>query len=366
MARKFILMTDTGSGKKQDIAPEDYLKTDALEQKEQTVDNLYTVLTLEKGTFEETALSQILKRSYLNVPTVRLSLEGVTASFGEYIAEYMQYVEEGEVIATVYTEIDEIAVEEAQIKLQRLKERYQEAETQAQEDLADITEQRGLIYNDYKRAVQDIRYAQRQLDWEYTKYSYENQIADAEEELEKLTRIGGVYEIKAETAGYVYYNTKYSAGEELKDGDYICHIMNSSVVYAATTSQAEQFHYGMEVIFDNRNGLTPATVVNGGSWALYGNLDTGEAIFRLDFEQDVDELDKTGLNNLALKGNLKTVENVIIIPKAAVTVEEDEYFVTVLKEDGTLLKTEFIPGGSNVESYWVLAGLTEGMKIVYN
>lgn len=360
------LVTDTGSGKKQDIELEDYLKTDVLEQEEQTVDSLYTVLTLEKGTFEEEALKQILKRSYLNVPTIRLSMEGLTASFGEYVADYMQYVEEGDVIATVYTDIDEIAVEEARIKLQRLQERYQEAETQMQEDLEDITEQRGLIYNDYKRAVQDIRYSQRQLDWEYTKYSYESQIEEAKEELEKLTQIGAVYEVKAETAGYVYYTTKYSAGKELKDGDYICHIMNSNVVYAATASQADQFHYGMQVIFDNRNGLTPAAVVNGGSWALYGNLDTEQVIFRLNFEQDVAELDKTGLNNLVLKGNLKTVENVIIIPKAAVTVENDEYFVTVLKEDGTLLKTEFIPGGSNVESYWVLAGLTEGMKIVYN
>ena len=360
------LVTDTGSGKKQDIEPEDYLKLDALEQEEQTVDSLYTVLTLEKGTFEEEALKQILKRSYLNVPTVRFSLEEVKASFGEYIAEYMQYVEEGDVIATVYTEIDEIAVEEARIRLQRLQERYQQEETQMQEDLADIREQSALIYNDYKREVQDIRYSQRQLDWEYTRYSYENQIKEAEKNLEKLTQIGEVYEVKAETSGFVYYTTKYPAGKELKEGDYICHIMNSNVVYAATTSQAELFHYGMEVSFDNRNGLTPATVVNGGTWILYGNLEPEEAIFRLYFEQDVDELDKTGLNNLVLKGNLKTVENVIVIPKKAVEVENNEYFVTVLKKDGTLLKTEFIPGGSNVENYWVLEGLTEGMQIVYN
>ena len=132
------------------------------------------------------------------------------------------------------------------------------------------------------------------------------------------------------------------------------------------TDQADQFYYGMEVNFDNNNGLTPAVVVSGGNWMMYGNLDLNYTIFRLDFEQEISELNQTGLNNLVLKGNLKTVENVIVIPKAAVEIEEDEYFVTVLKEDGSLLKTEFIPGGSNVESYWVLDGLTEGMRIVYN
>lgn len=361
------LVTDTGSGKNQDIIREDYLKTDVLDQQEaQTVENLYQVITLSKGTFEEEALKQILKRSYINVPTVELSMEGMKAYFGEYLAEHMDQVEVGDVIATVYTEVDEIAIEEAKVRLQRLEERYQAAEEQMKEDLETNRDERALIYNDYKRWIMDIRYRQRELDWEYEKYNYERQIEDAKEELEKLTRVGDIYEVRADIAGYVNYQTKYPAGKELKDGDYICHIMNSSEVYAVTDEQADRFHYGMEVAFDNRNGMTPGKVVNGGSWILYGNLDTDKTIFKLEFEEDVSQLDKTGLNNLVLKGNLKTMENVIVIPKKAVTVEEDEYFVTVLKEDGTLLKTEFIPGGSNVENYWVLEGLSEGMKIVYN
>ena len=58
------------------------------------------------------------------------------------------------------------------------------------------------------------------------------------------------------------------------------------------------------------------------------------------------------------------MENVILIPKTAVTVDGDECFVTVLQEDGSLLKTEFIPGGSNAEYYWVFDGLNEGMNII--
>lgn len=361
------LVTDTGSGKQKEIPIEDYLKTEVLEEKrEQTVESMYHVLTLAKGTFEDEALKQIIKQSYINVPTVRFSLDGIKATFGEYVAEYFQYVEEGDVIATVHTSVDEIALEEAKLKLQRLEERYQTAEEQMNEDLQTISDNKHYAYDAHKSELLDIDYKQRQLDWEYEKENYEIQIADAKEELQKLTRVGAVYEVKATMSGYVTYSRKYAAGTELKDGDYICHIMNSNVVYAVTDSQADQFHYGMKVIFDNTNGLTPGTVVNGGSWALYGNLDTNNVIFRLDFEQDISELDRTGLNNLVLKGNLKEMKNVILIPKKAVTVEENEYFVTVLKEDGSLLKTEFIPGGSNVENYWVLEGLTEGMKIVYN
>ena len=280
--------------------------------------------------------------------------------------QWNHIAEKGDVIATVRTDVDSIRINSAQIELTRLQERYQEAEQQMNEDLQDILDERALTYNSYKRKIIDIRYQQKQQDWELEKYNYENSIRVAKEELDKLTKIGSVYEVKAPVSGYVNYSYKYAAGMELRDGYYICHISNDNVVYATTTVQADRFHYGMEFVFDNRNGLTPGRAVSGGSWELYGNLDTQETIFRLEFEQDVEELDAAGLNNLVLKGNLRTMDNVILVPREAVTEEENEYFVTVLKEDGTLLKTEFVPGGSNVGYYWVLDGLTEGTKIVYN
>lgn len=361
------LVTDTGSGKQQEIAKEDYLNTEVLlNQGEQTVEDLYQVLTLEKSTFEEVALNQILSRDYINAPTVELDLEGVTAYFGGFLVEYMQYVEVGDVVATVYTEVDEIAIEEATIRLQRLQERYQQAQVQNTEERQEILEERAKLTDVYEQQLMDLRYHKLNLSWDYNKYNYESQIAEASEQLNKLLEVGEVYEVKTDVAGYVVFGTRYTSGTEMQNGSYICHILNSSVVYTTMTDQADQFYYGMKVNFDNNNGLTPAVVVSGGNWMMYGNLDLDYTIFRLDFEQDISELNQTGLNNLVLKGNLKTVENVIVIPKAAVEIEEDEYFVTVLKEDGSLLKTEFIPGGNNVESYWVLDGLTEGMRIVYN
>ena len=96
------LVTDTGSGTKQEIAKEAYLDMNALEnQGEQTAESLYQVLTLEKSTFEDAALSQILSRDYINTPTVRFDLEGVTAYYAEYRVEFKQYVEVGDVVAVV-------------------------------------------------------------------------------------------------------------------------------------------------------------------------------------------------------------------------------------------------------------------------
>lgn len=385
-------VTDTGSGESASIAKEDYLMTKALDQGEQTVDQLYTVLTLEKGTFEEAADEQLMKRQYINTPILRLDVDGREATFGEYLVQLMDYVEPGTVIATVHVEVDKLVQEETRLRLQRLQERYQSAEVQAQKDLQKILDRKAITYNDFHKNILDIRYRQRQKDWEYTKFDYENQIEETKKELDKLTKVGEIYEIKADRAGFVNIESRYTEGQELWDGAYICHILDNQHIFAEGQRQADQFSYGMELALDTREGMAKAKVVSGGSRALYGNLESARAvatgsmtaieaayeswisggvsstgpraIFLLEFEEDVSE--KKGFNNMMLKGNLKTIENVIVIPKEAVTEQNEQYYVTILKEDGSLLKTEFIPGGSNGDEFWVLDGLTEGMQIVYN
>ena len=362
------LVTDTGSGKQQEIAREDYLLLPEAENRETPgADDHYQVLTLEKGTFTETALRQTLNRtlSLEDFPSVRLALEEEHMKFGTYMAEYMDYVEVGDVLATVYVEKDPIAVEEARMALTRLQERFGEAEAAAKEELEEMESKRPYIYNSYEQQIADIRYRQRQLDWENESYRFNNWIAEAKKRIDKLAKVGEVYEVKADRAGYVLYETRYSQGTVLHEGDYICHIMDDDKIYLYTDMQAEQMPYGKEVEFETRAGRMPGRVVNGGQLALYGNLDTDRAVFRLYPEEGANQVNRANLNSATMNTNLKTIQNVIVVPKQAVTVQNEKYYVTLLREDGSLVKTQFLPGGSNVEEYWVLRGLSEGMQIVY-
>ena len=58
------------------------------------------------------------------------------------------------------------------------------------------------------------------------------------------------------------------------------------------------------------------------------------------------------------------MENVLLVPAEAVTIDKRKYYVTVLGEGGSMTKTQFIPGGGNDEYYWVFDGLQEGTRIV--
>ena len=358
------LVTDTGSGKSNMIAREDYLMVPT-EQK--TADDQYRLLTLEEGTFEEEILDQTMNRmlSLNDIPSVRLQVKEEQMRMGEYVADHMSKVEKGDVIARVYVEKDAIALEEAQIALQRLQERFTQAQSDADWELQEMEEARLYIYDSYDQRIADIRLRQRQMDWENERYHYEENIADAAKRLKELQEVGEVYEVKADRAGYVFYSARYVEGFILHYNDYICHIIDPDKIYVFTDSQSAQMSFGKQVEFDSRQGKMTGQVVNGGQLALYGNLDTGRTVFRLYPDGSESLVNLNNLTSVTMNAELKRVEHVVLVPVQAVTVENDSYYVTVRREDGSLVKTAFLPGGSNLNEYWVLEGLSAGMQIVY-
>lgn len=59
----------------------------------------------------------------------------------------------------------------------------------------------------------------------------------------------------------------------------------------------------------------------------------------------------------------RSMANVVLVPKRAVTLKAGSTYVRVKQEDGSVLYQSFIAGGSDNENYWVAEGLTEGMEV---
>lgn len=362
------LITDTGSGKQSEISREEYLDQDALNlPPEQREAENYRVHVLEKGIYTDQGVNQVFFRYITSTSILWLDMEADSAQYAGGTSNQMQYlgqyVEPGEVIAQIEVDYDELQLDETELKLTRLQERYARGKEKLAKDLEDMQVERTMIYNDYERMVIDVRCRQMQLDWEMESRVYERQIAETQKLLQSLNESGAVQEVKADRAGYVIYAGWREEDSDLKDGDYICHIVSPDYYSFDAEAQSDQFDYGKKLEFKSEPGLT-GTVVSGGSRALYGNLDLGKVVIRVDSDEQDTPKTRMENNDLITDGSKNKVENVVLVPKEAVSVQEDRYFVTVLKEDGSLLKTEFIPGGSNQEVYWVWDGLTEGMKII--
>lgn len=351
----------------ENIVKTEYLNLDALKEKNTDSSGKYQVLTLEKGTFEEPILGQSMEWTVGNVPEVRMELQGETVTFGDYNVWMFEPVEKGDVLATVNVQADEIDLKQKQIKLQRLIERYDRAKTKNQENLEELLLNRSMIYNDYQRSVVDIQYKQAQLDFAKQERQFQYDIQKAQEEVDKIVSRQAQQEILSPRSGFVFFQARQTPGKELKDEFYVCSIVSDEDFYLTTDQLSDIYGYGMSFAFSNGVDKLTAHVASGGSKLLYGNLDDGKNYFMVDSQSEgmnVEEHIWGNSNSMKISGAAKKVENVIVIPKKAVTVEDNHYYVTVKKQDGSLLKTEFIPGGSNNDSYWVYKGLTEGMEIL--
>lgn len=347
------------------VGREEYLNVDALNQQGGQLEaGQYKVYTLEKGTYTEAGLSQTVERAYINAPIVRLELAFGTAKFDAYKANYNGYVEKGDVLATVYAETDTLALEESKLKLQRLEERYLQAEQEYSDEIAEMEAKLEYYVDAYEKKILAIEIEQKKLDWERTKLQHEQNIADVKETIAELENNSDVIEIYAPASGTVFFSRGYMEGTTLTDGDYICHILPGDECYLSTDKQTELYSYGMQMEFKGLDGIVVGNVISADSKSLYGNLDSQEIVFALEPNDSISQADLNNVRSLNMQGNIKTVNNVVLVPRAAVTVENDEYFVTVLKEDGSLLKTEFLAGGSNAEYFWVLEGLEEGTQII--
>ena len=57
------------------------------------------------------------------------------------------------------------------------------------------------------------------------------------------------------------------------------------------------------------------------------------------------------------------MKNVLVGPKREVKESNGCTYVNVIGEQGEVIPTSFIAGGYDNANYWVIEGLTEGMKV---
>lgn len=64
-----------------------------------------------------------------------------------------------------------------------------------------------------------------------------------------------------------------------------------------------------------------------------------------------------------LEGTQRSMNNVVTVPKSAVTTVGGQTYVRVMEKNGEIVNRSFIAGGFNTDCYWVLEGLEEGTTI---
>lgn len=299
---------------------------------------------VEKGSFHSTFEGS----GYLYYPSsiiVKNQVSYGTVYFQEYHAALWQYVEKGDVIATVRVVADELALRREKTKLTRLEERLADLRKQGEEE--------------NKKAIT----------------AKEKEIAEVRELIAEMEEDFSVTQIKAERSGIVIGLMDYDREDILYKGSWIAEIADEDNCYVVLENTNQLLNYGNKVTveYQSREGGTAETegmVANLANAGVSSSLRSEYSLIRLPGQAvgDMAAATESGegwwnRNRFGVSAVIREMDNVLVVPKKAVRESGGCTYVNVKDKEGRVISMSFIAGGYDSENYWVIEGLTEGMEL---
>lgn len=316
-------------------------------------DTGYRTTTVTRGTITAEATVPASYRYTSSMP-IEVNLGCGSVSFVRYAVESGEYVSEGEVIAYIKTGVDEIALEEIKLRMQRTEESRDKAYAEMEEVYAAAQEAVKKSSGTQKK-IAELRLEQIGMEQERQKRALDESFDEIKEQYDTYQNVLEIKEIVAPKFGLVTRLNYYSPGATIPDGISIGTILISDEAMFSVADTGSVLRYGMPVkLIDGMGNEYQSRVVSCGEKYLSGNFKVENAYLKPDYG------DAWAFN--ASYENLH-IDNVLLVDTAAVYTDKDGTYVVELK-DGKLSKCYFTVGKTVKNLCYALDGLTEGMTVV--
>lgn len=327
----------------------------------------------EETTIETIAAYEgVFSRTSQNVGTVyfpitaNIKYEGQQGIFQDFTVRRGDFVEEGQVIATVLVEGDGIDRTNALLTLQRTREAYEKGCLDYEESIQQAYQVLSAATDSYEQEMQLLRI--RLLESQYAQYCYQQEysIARQEEELGEPVPANTVIEVTAPISGYVEDLLSIRSETLVGDGWVLGSISSIDAVLLSVPNESGTFRYGMDVTVSTGSGKEP-TYYPGKVVASDNALPQAQrdGVAYVAVEYDPAAINPAALRNISIKGETMRIENAFLLPRSAVASEGKKYYVT-LYEDGMMKKRYVLVGDNTPEASWILVGVEAGDQIVDN
>lgn len=316
-------------------------------------DTGYRTTTVTRGTITAEAT---VPASYYYTSSIPIEVNFGCGSvkFVQYAVESGRYVSEGDVIAYVTTGVDEIALEEIKLRMQRAEESRDKAYAKMEEAYSAAQDLVKKSSGTQKK-IAELRLEQLGMDQERQKRALDENLDEIKEQYDQYQKVLETKAIVAPKFGMITRLNYYSSGAIIPDGISIGTILISDEAMFSVADMGSVLRYGMPVkLIDGMGGESQARVVSCGEKYLSGNFKVENAYLKPDYES------AWAFN--ASYENLH-IDNVLLVDNAAVYTDKDGTYVVELK-DGKLSKCYFTVGKTTKDLCYALDGLTEGMTVV--
>lgn len=272
-------------------------------------------------------------------------VEHGTTYFGEYLVSAYQHVEKGDVIATVRVAKDEISIQRIKQKLQRAQERLEDLKAAGEEE--------------NKKAIE----------------AKQEEIAELKESLADMESDAEITTIKAPISGLITGIGDYEKETILYHKSGIVAISDESTFRIAVENSNQLLNYGNEVTvsyqtYDGQSRSCTGKVVYAGMAGLSKELQSEELMIQVPQELLPELIVARAERNeywnpkrYNITATVREMDNVLVVPKSAVTEINGCTYVNVMDEQGNVTTRSFVAGGYNSTNYWIVEGLSEGMVL---
>lgn len=295
--------------------------------------------------------------------TYTLATEVNNASFLKYHVARSQQVKAGDLLATFTLDVDEAATASARLSLERARKEYETGMQEKREAISEQLEALSAIRDPYERELASLRIQRAQVAFEQYCYQQDCTIAQLSEALSELEEANSSIHLYAPYDGTITALTYKREGERVYAGEGLVTMYREDGMLLRISNDQLYFRYGMPVTVTsgtkNHQKVFQGQVVAADN-VLPQSRRQGYAYIQMEpFESE----EKTRLTRLTVTGTSQSLQDIMVIPRRALTMDGGKYYVECLVNN-TLQKRYVNLGLMTMSNAWVLQGLDIGDTII--
>lgn len=325
----------------------------------------YRTTEVELGTYERRVGMQASEH-YPRVASLRY--EGSKAKFVEYKIKRNDEVKAGDVLAVFSTEIDEVELAALRVELEQLQSKYDSGRLEKMEEIENLTEQLRDVTEQYARELLMLQISRAELLLEQYDYQQQLAIADVRKAIAEMEEEAAGNVLVAPFDGVITSTHYMREGDRVPTNEVLLTIQSMDHVLLRVSNPQGEYRYGMDVKIEigaSKARYTLSGRVVGADTQLPASQRSGYAYIAIDdySAEEIQEAKKTIITNPSVSGATRYLENVVLVPRRAVKLDNGKYVVNKLV--GTTLHKRYVNFiMQNASHAWVIQGLEPGETII--
>ena len=320
----------------------------------------YETVTIQKQDYVKVNKGNASVQYYIND---ELKWDTANSRLQEIHVIRNQEVKAGDVLATFTTAIDVPHLENLRLQLRRAEEALAEGKEERMKEIRHA--ERNIEYHfPLEKKIALLELESLQIDYDMYVYQQETAIAKLREQIYEIENTITENAIVAPYDGVINWVSSYNPGDSVGKGSTILRMHSTDKFIVFVSESADKLRYNQDVVLEagrkNKRETFAGKVITAPN-VIPDDVNMNVAVIQA--AEGVTAEDLAVSVNFSV--NAEEVSDAILVDRKLLTQESGKFAVNILEDD--MVKKRYVTVASNnLQTYWILDGLTEGQTLVVN